>query len=261
MSFSLEDDEYAIVEDILDSLTLLNYEDLIKRTPHHLIVDERLPANITVEYKHSIENDAVLVQILVRKWNTQQEDEKVRKLYDVYLMNGFDYIIYECEDDAYDLVRNFLLSQKIKPLPHPNKELIFSGGGANFYFYKTDQNEVIDDPDLIEERYTEQYLEEAEWIGKTGLPEEVEREVPAYIRMEQGEYYIDEESTHARELIYLGKFSPIDSEFAKIRPITHIWHISNHHNCYAVVDLDSSGSCSLSGFHESEELNNYTKIE
>lgn len=52
----------------------------------------------------------------------------------------------------------------------------------------------------------EEVREEAEWIGKTGLTEELERELPRYLRREFGQSLFDADSIKAADLTYVGKF-------------------------------------------------------
>lgn len=51
----------------------------------------------------------------------------------------------------------------------------------------------------------ESILEAAHWIGKTGLPESTERELPRYLRRELGEMLLEEGSLKAADLVYLGE--------------------------------------------------------
>jgi hypothetical protein len=60
-------------------------------------------------------------------------------------------------------------------------------------------------------------LEEADWIGRTGLPEEVERAFPQYLRIEFGEFLIDD-GLRAADLEYLGRYSESDG-------IYHFWKV------------------------------------
>src|SRR5437868_3310291 len=46
----------------------------------------------------------------------------------------------------------------------------------------------------------EQFLESAAWLGKTGLGEDVERELPRYLRRELGESVLDPGSLKADDL-------------------------------------------------------------
>ena len=72
--------------------------------------------------------------------------------------------------------------------------------------------------DYIEMREREAaVLEEADWIGQTGLPEEVERAFPQYLRIEFGEFLSDD-GLRAAELEYLGRYSESDG-------IYHFWKV------------------------------------
>ena len=82
--------------------------------------------------------------------------------------------------------------------------------------------------------------EEAPWIGATGLSEELERELPRYLRREFGELYGDEGALKASDLEYLGSFPESDS-------IVHYWRIPDSSGgSYAYVCIDPSGD-SLTG--------------
>jgi hypothetical protein len=75
----------------------------------------------------------------------------------------------------------------------------------------------------VEERLTEmereeQVIEEAAWIGKTGLPEEWERQLPQYLRREFGESLFDENSLKAADLEYVGAFPEREGS-------THYWRV------------------------------------
>ena len=70
--------------------------------------------------------------------------------------------------------------------------------------------------DYIEMREREAaVLEEADWIGRTGLPEEVERAFPQYLRIEFGEFLVDD-GLGAADLEYMGRYSESDG-------IYHFW--------------------------------------
>ena len=72
--------------------------------------------------------------------------------------------------------------------------------------------------DYIEMREREAaVLEEADWIGQTGLPEEIERAFPQYLRIEFGEFLSDD-GLRAAELEYLGRYSESDG-------IYHFWKV------------------------------------
>lgn len=48
--------------------------------------------------------------------------------------------------------------------------------------------------------------EKAPWIGKTGLGVSAERELPRYLRLEFGEFILDDDSLKAEDMEYLGRF-------------------------------------------------------
>ena len=60
--------------------------------------------------------------------------------------------------------------------------------------------------------------EEADWIGQTRLPEEVERQLPHYLRLEFGESLFDDDGLKAAELVYLGQHSQSDGSY-------HYWYV------------------------------------
>jgi hypothetical protein len=60
--------------------------------------------------------------------------------------------------------------------------------------------------------------EEAPWLGTTGLDDEVERELPKYLRREFGELLLEADSLKAVDLVYVGKFSEPDG-------LVHYWKI------------------------------------
>ena len=52
--------------------------------------------------------------------------------------------------------------------------------------------------------------EKADWFGTTGLSEDVERELPRYLRREFGEKFRDSSSLKAADLTYVGRFQEQD---------------------------------------------------
>jgi hypothetical protein len=85
----------------------------------------------------------------------------------------------------------------------------------------------------------DQIVEEASWFGRTGLPEDLERELPRYLRRELGETIFDDGSLKAADLEYLGSAR----EGALL---IHYWRI-DHTSCsespsYAYVELDDEGN-------------------
>lgn len=82
----------------------------------------------------------------------------------------------------------------------------------------------------------EEVREEADWIGKTGLSEELERELPRYLRREFGQSLFDAGSIKAADLIYVGKFL----EGGKT---VHYWRVPYNQTsvAYAYVEVSIAG--------------------
>ena len=87
-------------------------------------------------------------------------------------------------------------------------------------------------------------VEEAPWIGMTGLSEEDERELPRYLRREFGEVGA-EDGLRAADLIYLGVQT--DSEGR-----AHFWRIPKREGedayAYAYIDINAEGYAQCYGW-------------
>jgi len=82
-------------------------------------------------------------------------------------------------------------------------------------------------------------LEEADWIGRTGLGEDAERELPRYLRRERGETLFDEDALKAADLRYLGRAPEGGGT-------THYWHVpQGREEVYAFVDVAADGSTAM----------------
>lgn len=80
-------------------------------------------------------------------------------------------------------------------------------------------------------------LEEADWMGRTGLPEDIERELPRYLRRELGEFLDQPGGLRAADLRYVGIAS--DS-----RGTAHFWQMPERggEKPYAYVEIDAEGN-------------------
>ena len=84
----------------------------------------------------------------------------------------------------------------------------------------------------------EALVEEADWFGTTGLPDEDERELPRYLRREFGELVEDEGALQARDLRYVGRWAKGDGE-------AHYWRIprrGGEEPAYACITVDGDGT-------------------
>lgn len=82
--------------------------------------------------------------------------------------------------------------------------------------------------------------EEASWFGKTGLSNDVERELPRYLRREFGKTLFEEGSLKAADLTYVGAFPDGTNTI-------HYWRINNDPKTiyYAYVEVTSTGRTNL----------------
>lgn len=116
--------------------------------------------------------------------------------------------------------------------------------------YRIAKRHVEADPEYqaqikkLEESYKleETLIEEAEWIGTTGLAEDVERELPKYLRRELGELVLDDDSLKARDLRYIGSFQEDGLE-------VHYWNVPyrDEKDVYAYVEV-SEGQETCTGW-------------
>jgi hypothetical protein len=73
--------------------------------------------------------------------------------------------------------------------------------------------------------------ESAEWFGKTGLSEDIERELPRYLRREFGESLSEPTSLKAADLTYIGSFQEEGH-------LVHYWRIPyGKEEVYAYVEV------------------------
>jgi hypothetical protein len=79
-------------------------------------------------------------------------------------------------------------------------------------------------------------MEQAPWIGRTGLDESLERELPKYLRREFGESLLDDSSLKAKDLDYLGAFNEDGQQ-------VHYWRIptSDGEPTFAYIEVASNG--------------------
>lgn len=82
----------------------------------------------------------------------------------------------------------------------------------------------------------EHAIEVADWIGRTGLDEGTERELPRYLRREFGEFLDDPEGLKANDLSYLGILTDA-------RGRAHFWRIPSRRGevSFAYVDISDEG--------------------
>lgn len=90
--------------------------------------------------------------------------------------------------------------------------------------------------------------EQANWFGKTGLPDTLERELPRYLRRELGESLFDKGSLQAADLTYLGSHAEEDG-------VVHYWAIPSRSKrgtySYAYIQIAPDGS-SCTGWDDRE---------
>ncbi len=94
---------------------------------------------------------------------------------------------------------------------------------------------VEEQQNRIEDEYN--IKEVAEWFGKTGLGEEIERELPHYLRRELGESLFNTGSLKASDLVYIGSFKVMSGGE------DHFWRFPwKDDEFYAKVEVGIDGS-------------------
>lgn len=102
--------------------------------------------------------------------------------------------------------------------------------------------------ELLERSYKaeETVVETAEWFGTTGLSDDVERELPKYMRREAGELLLEEGSLKASDLTYIGAFAQSDAT-------VHYWSVpprAGGETTYAYVEVNGGNTCTGWGGRE-----------
>lgn len=89
--------------------------------------------------------------------------------------------------------------------------------------------------------------EEADWIGRTGLPEDIERELPRYLRRELGEFLDQPGGLRAADLRYVGIATDT-------RGTAHFWQMPERagEKPYAYVEIDAEGNAKGLGWGDWE---------
>jgi hypothetical protein len=82
----------------------------------------------------------------------------------------------------------------------------------------------------------EEVREEADWFGRTGLSDALERELPRYLRRELGQSLFDADSMQASDLTYVGEFMEGDTT-------VHYWRVPQAQatDTYAYIEISVNG--------------------
>ena len=82
-------------------------------------------------------------------------------------------------------------------------------------------------------------VEQAPWFGTTGLDDELERELPKYLRREFGERLLDDDALKAGDLAYIGRFDEAEG-------VVHYWRIPSRDGepCFAYIEISADGGSS-----------------
>jgi len=141
---------------------------------------------------------------------------------DVYSNKDLGRVYLECvihDDKKYDVLLADCLQRIREKLDDPVLKMM------------QDPEFVARKREFIEAREHEAaVIEIADWFGQTGLPEEIERQLPNYIRLEFGESLFDDDGLKAADLEYLGRFNQPDGSY-------HYWLLpsSDEETWYAYV--------------------------
>ena len=227
---------FDIAEEMLKKYKQQPYATLEKLPDEMEVFDERLPENSqSLLLKKERHTDGKLTFVLswyewlnVETYQKKQDEkyqQEVIRLKDITDMS-------DTEKEEYLEIIRTLPSSLVR---HPQNPDLGTYGGYSNYF------EILPDGTLIEDEFTrsmkaeDEIVEEADWIGTTGLSEETERQLPKYLRLEYGESILDEDSLKAADLTYLGVFKLGEedlkqSEFSQGAERVHVWEIPTSGN-------------------------------
>jgi hypothetical protein len=120
------------------------------------------------------------------------------------------------------LVLLFATTACTKTQDHPQatpQTVSNSASGVNVDVKSTAFRKAVD-ARLEEMKKDEAVVESAPWFGRTGLTDEVERELPRYIRREFGRMLSEPGAIKASDLNYIG-------QFVESGDVVHYWQIQN----------------------------------
>lgn len=153
------------------------------------------------------------------------------------------------------------LQHTVVPLPNKDVNLVYSRHCVSIYFFKTPDETITTDIFDRNELAERNIQEDAEWYGKTGLPEIIERQVSKFLRSEYGEYILDPDAVRANQLQYLGYFeltpilfNTLDLLYATENPeYTHVWKYSDNHYAFVYRIIDGTFQFDVGSYFPSTE--------
>lgn len=255
---------FEIAQAIMAELKKKSYETLLSMPSPSLLMNDDLTEDVTLEFNRSLsEDETICIELKLRLWELPDQKAKREQQQEQFLKDAGIEFTQEDEEELAEcmeeLLAEGLVEEAKQPLSHPDSRYVFSGSGFTFDFEKTKDNELILN-DWEESERLEALMEETvPWMGKTGLPEEYERQLVRYIRLELGELLVEEDATRAENLEFLGRYTRLH-KVCHLPEYHYIWKANNHENLYGLLieEYDDQGE-SYSVISMSNEIESILK--
>lgn len=230
---------------VLEQYKNKTYQELCALPAETKLSHQNLSAHDTLHLLKTVNTDQSLtITLKYQRWLTAAEYKQEQT-------SMFEQLsAYALPADAEEVIQTFK-KYFPKPVAHPSNPDLLGGSGYENYFEIHPDGMLVEDEATRNQKAEDEIQEEAPWFGTTGLDEETEREVPRYLRLEYGEFILDEDSLKARDLTYLGRFQLTAKEleegnFASDTVAVHFWRYpaSGSEPAYAYVEeWDNGDTC------------------
>ncbi len=262
----------AITEQLIKEYRKKSYRDLLALPEHfHLNVPELKNLNQSIEFiRCKLDDNSLKIVFKHVYWDTPAE---AKERYISQLMLIKDISRADAGKQAEKILKKGLvpgqsksdLADIIKENPEaayptiPMGELIFNNASFESFIKYTDNSSMTALEEISRLMEIENNIqEEADWFGQTGLGEDIERELPFYLRLEFSESLNDEDSLKASDLVYLGNFCLTEADYRNEKTCfyedeniesVYIWEIENSKEYgYIMVYHDGGYGMSMGDF-------------
>lgn len=258
--------DFKIAEKQLKKLKKKSFNELMDMPSRCLLLLPELSEYSTLEFSRGFHEDGSL-HINLRLWDWLSPDpsgkpRRTKLKLKLSKKEEAEFAAFMAEIEAMSEEERreagvLMAEDVLEPLPHPTQpDWEWLSGCSSLDFWVEPDNTLIEDDEAENRKVEESNPEIAKWMGKTGLPTDIETELPRYIRRELGEWYMDEESTKASDMIYLGKALRSNLTVNKSE-YYHVWQLEKEDKTFAYVEetYDENGEKIIHlGMFDSDEV-------